>query len=285
MLSRNLRNLFKGAKMVENHMIFASPIFRSFCSVSDSEEHVPKIKRKRRTMKEVAVVLSGCGVFDGTELTEVSSFAIALSQNKANVTYFAPNIEQLHTVNHLTSEQDEVNRNVLVESARIARGDIADIEKLSSDDFDALILPGGFGAAKSLCDFSQKGHDYTVIPQVKDAIADFHASKKPIGAACIASLLIAKSIPDVCVTLGKENKENYPFQDAITAAKEAGARVKDLSVKQVCVDKRNKVATTPAFMKHDATPAEIFNGIQLCVQEIRRMIEKKKKKVVEKNEE
>lgn len=155
-----------------------------------------------------AVVLAGCGVYDGSEITEAVSMLIALSTHGAKYQVFAPNVDQAHVVNHTNGSEMSEKRNVLVESARIARGDVKDLATINSSDFDALLFPGGFGAAKNLSDFGFKGGDMTVNPDVEKALKSFHQSSKVIGLACISPIIAARVFgtkfggPGVTLTLG-----------------------------------------------------------------------------------
>ncbi len=144
-------------------------------------------------MPKVGVVLSGCGVYDGTEVHESVITLLALNRAGAEVQCMAPDMDQLHVINHLTGEEATgETRNVLVEAARIARGDIVDIATVKGGDLDALIFPGGFGAAKNLCDFAVKGADCSVNPEVLRLTKEMVSAKKPVGVICIAPALMAK---------------------------------------------------------------------------------------------
>ena len=146
-------------------------------------------------MKKIGVVLSGCGVYDGAEIHESVITLLAIDKLGAQALCMAPNKNQMHVVNHLTGSVAEgETRNVLVESARIARGQIRDMKEVTVKDFDALILPGGFGAAKNLCDFAVKGKDCAVDPEVKRLVSETLAAKKPVGAICIAPARTGPSV-------------------------------------------------------------------------------------------
>ncbi len=142
--------------------------------------------------KKVAVILSGCGVYDGAEIHESVITLLRLSQRGAQVQCFAPNIAQHHVINHLTGEEMPESRNVLVESARIARGEIKDLREARAEDFDALIVPGGFGAAKNLSDFAIAGAQCQVQPDVLALARGFVDAGKPVGLICIAPAMAAK---------------------------------------------------------------------------------------------
>lgn len=153
----------------------------------------PITEEKEEVMPKVGVILSGCGVYDGAEIHESVITLLALNRAGAEVQCMAPDMDQLHVINHLTGEEVEgEKRNVLVEAARIARGDIVNLATVSSDELDALIFPGGFGAAKNLCDFAVKGTECTVHPDVLRLTREMVSQKKPVGVVCIAPSLMAK---------------------------------------------------------------------------------------------
>lgn len=192
-------------------------------------------------MKKFAVVISGCGVYDGAEIHETVMTMLAIAKAGASYQMFAPDILQHHVINHLTGKEMPEKRNVLVESARIARGNIKPLSEYNPKDFDALILPGGFGVAKNLCTFAFDGADCKVNPEVEKAVKDTHALKKPIGALCIAPALISKLLGDVEVTIG---------QDAGTAQAitKMGAKHVKTTHGEVVIDKKHNVFTTPCYM-------------------------------------
>lgn len=194
-------------------------------------------------MKKVAVILSGCGVFDGAEIHESVLTLLALAKSGAQVKCFAPDIPQLHVVNHLSGEVVESEtRNVLVESARIARGEIKSLAELDTSEFDAVVLPGGFGAAKNLCDFALKGADSKLHPLVLEKCQGFAKSGKPAGYACIAPAMMAEVYGQgVNLTIGND-------QDTAAALSHMGANHIDCPVNDVVIDEQNKVVSTPAYM-------------------------------------
>ena len=192
--------------------------------------------------KKVAVILSGSGVYDGAEIHESVITLLRLDQRGAQVQCFAPNIAQLHVINHLTGEEMPETRNVLVESARIARGNIKDIREADVDDFDALIVPGGFGAAKNLSNFAVEGAGCSVQPQVLELAEAFAEAGKPVGLMCISPALAAKIYgPGVTCTIGNDT-------DTATAMNKMGATHEDCAVTEIIEDKARKLVTTPAYM-------------------------------------
>eukprot|EP01016_Furgasonia_blochmanni_P041800 TRINITY_DN547_c0_g1_i5.p1 TRINITY_DN547_c0_g1~~TRINITY_DN547_c0_g1_i5.p1 ORF type:complete len:293 (-),score=121.55 TRINITY_DN547_c0_g1_i5:332-1210(-) len=223
---------------------------------------------RRKGLKKVAVVLSGSGVYDGTEITEAVATLINLSLKKIQYECFAPNKDQLHVINHITGQPVEgQSRNVLVESARIARGKVRDIKELKATDFDGVIFPGGFGAAKNLSDWAVNGKSFTVDPEVERVIREFHATKRGIGAFCSSPLLVAKILgknsggPGAKLTLGKTGNPAFPYSTAIADAVSLGNENKEKTAKQVVFDGKNILATTPCYMQDTATPADVFEGV------------------------
>ena len=155
-------------------------------------------------MKKIAVVLSGNGVFDGTEIHEATLTLYSIIKNGANYDIFAPNIQQHHVINHITGEEMPDIRNVLIESARIARGKISDLADFKAENYDGLIFPGGFGVAKNLSDFAFNGINCAINKDVEKAIRTMVEQHKPIGALCIAPILFAKILENVDVTIGQD---------------------------------------------------------------------------------
>jgi len=197
-------------------------------------------------MAKVGVILSGCGVYDGSEIHEAVITLLALSKAGADVVCMAPNMEQMHVVNHLTGEvAAEEKRNVLVESARIARGEIKDISTITANDFDALIIPGGFGAAKNLCDFAVNGPDCTVNSDVARLINEVVAAQKPFAALCIAPAVIAKilgqSTNSPQLTIGND-------AGTAQAIEQMGAQHINCPVSEIVVDENLNFVSTPAYM-------------------------------------
>ena len=192
--------------------------------------------------KKVAVILSGCGVYDGAEIHESVITLLRLDQRGAQVQCFAPNIPQLHVIDHLTGEQTSETRNVLVESARIARGQVKDIREADVSEFDALIVPGGFGAAKNLSNFAVEGDKCTVQPEVLALAEAFAEAGKPVGLMCISPALAAKIYgPGVVCTIGN---------DAGTSATvvKMGGTHEECDVHDIVEDTQRKLVTTPAYM-------------------------------------
>lgn len=216
-------------------------------------------------MKKVAVVLSGCGVYDGTEIHESVLTLLYLDQAGAEIRCFAPDRPQVHVINHVNGQPAEgETRNVLVESARIARGDIAPLSTLQMDDYDALIFPGGFGAAKNLCTFASDGDACSIDPDTSRVILDAVAKKKVIGAICISPALVARALKDhnlePVLTIGT---------DAATAGalRAMGAENRPLSVSEIAVDEKNRIVSTPAYMLGTRI-SQISVGIEKLIRQV-----------------
>ncbi|WP_339405075.1 isoprenoid biosynthesis glyoxalase ElbB [Pseudomonas helleri] len=213
------------------------------------------------TQKKVAVILSGCGVYDGAEIHESVITLLRLDQRGAKVQCFAPNIAQHHVINHLTGEEMPESRNVLVESARIARGDIKDISEANVEDFDALIVPGGFGAAKNLSDFAFKGTECAVQPDVLALAEAFAEAGKPIGLMCISPAIAAKIYgPGVVCTIGKD-------ADTAAAVSKMGGEHHECDVSEIVEDKARKLVSTPAYMLANSI-SEAASGINKMVDRV-----------------
>lgn len=210
--------------------------------------------------KTFAIVLSGSGVYDGAEIHEATMTMLAVAQHGAQYSCFAPDIDQMHVMNHYTGKEMNESRNVLVESARIARGNIKPLDELDVKLFDAILFPGGFGVAKNLCSFAVDGVDCSVDSEVERVVREAHGLKMPIGALCIAPVLIAKILGDINVTIGNDTQ-------TINAIGEIGARHTQTTHGQVVVDKDNKIYTTPCYML-DANINQIYEGATQVVKHI-----------------
>jgi enhancing lycopene biosynthesis protein 2 len=212
-------------------------------------------------MGKVGVILSGCGVFDGSEIHEAAATLIALAQHGIEYQCMAPDRE-FDVIDHRTQQPTGEKRNVLTESARIARGDIVDLKDVKGAEYDAFFLPGGFGAAKNLCTFAMKGADCEVDPQVERVLNEANNAGKPIGFICIAPALGAKVFGSkgVKVTIG---------HDAGTAAavSQTGATHVEADAEQIVIDEDHNIVSTPAYMEAQ-NPAQVFAGISALVENI-----------------
>jgi enhancing lycopene biosynthesis protein 2 len=210
--------------------------------------------------KKVGVVLAGCGFYDGAEVHEAVLTLLALQLRGAEAKIAAPDVQQADVINHLTGDEMPETRNVLVESARIARGQIIDLAKLRAADIDALVFPGGFGAAKNLSSFAFDGAKMTVDPEVARIIAEMREAAKPIGFICISPELAAKLIPGVTITVGAKC-------DASDAAELMGAKHVECGVTGTVVDKQHKVVSCPAYMLGPWV-ADVYRGIDELIGEV-----------------
>jgi len=214
-------------------------------------------------MKKIAVVLAGSGVYDGAEIHEATLTLLAITRQGARYQCFAPDIPQAHVVNHLTGEEMPEIRNVLVEAARIARGNIKPLSKYRAADYDAIVFPGGFGAAKNLCTFAFDGVDCVVIPEAENAIKSTVKAGKPVGALCISPVLVAKVLGDVKVTIGED-------KGTAEALKELGATHVNTTHGEIVTDEKYKVVTTPCYML-DATIDQIAIGAENVIKKVLEM--------------
>nr|XP_026693623.1 LOW QUALITY PROTEIN: glutamine amidotransferase-like class 1 domain-containing protein 3A, mitochondrial [Ciona intestinalis] len=217
--------------------------------------------------KKVAVVLSGCGVYDGTEVHEASACLVHLSRAGAEVKMFAPDVEQMHSINHVSGEVMDGGRNVLVESARIGRGMVEPLALLNEADFDALVFPGGFGAAKNLSSWAVDNIDCDVNNEVEKTIKDFHSNKKPIRLTCIAPVLAAKCLPGVEVTLGHAEGDDWPYSGTVGAVQQCGGVHVEKDVTECHVDTNMRIVTTPAYMCNTSVH-RVFDGIGEMVNKL-----------------
>ncbi|XP_054145462.1 putative glutamine amidotransferase-like class 1 domain-containing protein 3B, mitochondrial isoform X2 [Melozone crissalis] len=222
--------------------------------------------------KRVAVLLAGCGVFDGSEIHEASAVLVHLSREGAQAEVYAPNIPQMHVVDHVKGQPTAEQRNVLVESARIARGNIKDLATLDVKGLDALIIPGGFGVAKNLSTWATQGKNCSVSKEVEAVLRAFHAAHKPIGLCCISPVLAAKIFPGCEVTVGHDTDEDvwWPYAKTAEAMKELGCRHINSQVTEAHVDARNRLVSTSAFMCN-APIHQVHDGIGSMVREVLRL--------------
>ncbi len=220
-------------------------------------------------MAKIGVILSGCGVYDGSEIHEAVITLLAIDRAGAEAVCMAPNVDQMHVINHLSGSVAEgERRNVLVESARIARGKIKDIKDVKVSDFDALILPGGFGAAKNLCDFAITGSNCKVQPDVARLLQETVEAQKPLAAICIAPTLLSRVLGDLKrphkLTIGTD-------EGTAQALKTMGSEHIKCPVTECVVDKANKMITSPAYMLAGRI-SEAAEGIEKTVKTLIGMI-------------
>lgn len=216
-------------------------------------------------MKKIAVVLSGCGVFDGAEIHEATLSMLAIAQKGCSYEIFAPDVNQHHVINHITGEEMNESRNVLIESARIARGNITDLDKFNPAEFDGLLFPGGFGAAKNLSTWAFEEANATVLPGVEKAINGMVSLKKPVGALCISPVLLARILGEVHLTIGDD-------EGTIDALESLGAKHVYTSHGEVVYDPEHNLVTTPCYML-DATIDQIAEGANNLVDAMIKMMD------------
>jgi len=212
-------------------------------------------------MKKIGVMLSGCGVYDGAEIHEATLTLLSIDQQGAQAICMAPDMI-FDVVDHITQQPSGEKRNVLTESARISRGNIQNAKDVNTQDIDALIIPGGFGAAKNLSDFAIKGPDATVHPEVQRILDEMLYSKKPIGAICIAPATVAKALSSyhVNVTIGTD-------PGTARAIERTGSKHTQCSVDEICIDDARNIITTPAYMLGPGIK-DVAIGINKLVTEV-----------------
>jgi len=216
--------------------------------------------------KNVGVVLAGCGVYDGSEIHEAVITLLALDRSGAQIICMAPDIPQMHVINHREGQPAAGDaRNVLTESARIARGEIKDMKDVSANNLDALIFPGGFGAAKNLCTFAVDGVNCKVNPDVEHLVKEMHAAKKPMGFICIAPAMAAKilGVHHPKLTIGND-------PGTAEAIENMGGTNIICQVDEIAVDEENKIVSTPAYML-GPTISHVAKGIERCVDKVLEM--------------
>ena len=220
-------------------------------------------------MKKIGVVLSGCGVYDGAEIHEAVITLLAIDRAGAKSVCMAPDIDQIHVINHQNGEEMVgEKRNVLVESARIARGEIRDINAIKVDDIDALVFPGGFGAAKNLSNFAEKGDECDVHPDVMRLVKEFVAKQKPQAALCIAPAMMAKIYESESVkptlTIGND-------KDGISMIEAMGSQHQECVATDFVYDEKNRIVSTPAYMVGKSI-SEVAEGIEKTINKLVSMI-------------
>lgn len=218
----------------------------------------------------VAVLLAGSGHLDGAEIREAVLTLLALDQHGAQAQCVAPNAPQHHVVNHLTGQESPGSRNILEESARIARGEILDLAKANAADFDALVMPGGYGVAKNHCGFAFKGAEAEVRPDVAAFLKGFLDAGKPVGAICIAPALVALALKG----MGRKGTLTIGNDAGCASAIEAlgSHHERHDTAREIAVDEALNLVTTPAYMFGDARISDVWTGIERAVAEVLRRV-------------
>ena len=225
---------------------------------------------------KIGVIFSGSGVFDGTEIQEGVFTLLSIKKVGADSVCYAPDIDQHHVINHITGEEMEESRNVLVESARIARGAIQSLDKYDTSELDALVIPGGFGAAKNLSKWAFSGPDGEINEQVKNAIVAMFTAKKPIAGLCMGPTVIAKALEgtEVGATLTVGTTEAAsPYEiDAISQGMEkTGAHAVMKTIDEIAVDEKNKIVTAPCYMM-EADILQVRNNVQKAIDALVKLV-------------
>ncbi len=215
-------------------------------------------------MANIAVILSGCGVFDGSEINETVLTLLSLEKNDASYQCYAPDMEQHHVIDHISGVEQSSPRNVLVESARITRGNVKPLRDLDEKKYDALIVPGGFGVAKNLCDFALKGEGYSVFNEFQNVMEAFALAKKPAGYMCIAPILLPKVYRNIKCTIGNDKATAKVIENL------SGIHI-DCTVDDIVTDAEHKVVTTPAYMLAENI-YQAHQGIEKLVVKILSMV-------------
>jgi enhancing lycopene biosynthesis protein 2 len=223
------------------------------------------MKKEDEMAQKVGVLLAGCGVYDGSEIHEAVLTLYFLARAGAEIVCMAPNADQLHVIDHRSQQETGETRNILVESARIARGDIRDLADVRSEEIDALIIPGGFGAAKNLSNFAVKGPEAEVHPEVARILSEMTAAGKPVGAICIAPATLTRALAERGpeVTIGTD-------PGTAAAIESMGGRHVSCSVDEIHVDEKNRIVTTPAYMIGPGI-TDVAAGIEKLVDQIMAM--------------
>jgi enhancing lycopene biosynthesis protein 2 len=225
---------------------------------------------------KAAVFLSGCGVYDGAEIQESVLTLLSLKQNGFNYQCFAPDVAQHHVINHRTGKETGETRNVLVEAARIARGEIKPLSDYCAADFDAVVLPGGFGVAKNFSKWAFDGPQGEILPEVAQALRDTVAAKKAIAALCMAPTTLARAIgkegPSLTMTVGTATEASpYPIADISAGMATLGMNTAACSADQVCVDATNRVVTVPCYMM-EADILTVARGIAAGMEALKKLV-------------
>lgn len=219
---------------------------------------------------KIAVLLSGCGVYDGVEIQEAVLSMLAIQEAGHSYQCIGLNKKQHHVINHLTGEEMPEERNMLVEAARIARGDILDLTQIKHDTYDALLIPGGFGSAKNFSDWAFKGPEGTIDSDIKHLILEFHRAKKVLIALCISPVLLAKAFEGsgigLKLTLGTtEEPSPYDIAEMHEGIEKIGATGQNKSIKEITVDSANKIICAPCYMM-EVQLIEIYQNVRIAIQ-------------------
>jgi enhancing lycopene biosynthesis protein 2 len=220
--------------------------------------------------KKIAVILSGCGVFDGSEIQEVVFTLLAIAENGGTYQCFAPDMQQHHVLNHITGEEMPETRNVLIESARIARGQILSLKTFRAENFDGLVIPGGFGAAKNLTQWAFKGPEGEIQEDVKRSIATMVAAQRPVVGLCMGPTVIAKALEGSLVkphlTVGTDKDPSpYEISAISTGMGKTGAVAEMKTIDEILIDSDNKIITAPCYMM-EADIVQVKKNVEQAIK-------------------
>ncbi len=216
------------------------------------------------------ILLSGCGVYDGAEIQEATMAMLAIKEAGHEYQCISLNKEQHHVINHLTGEEIDQRRNMMVESARIARGEVVEVKNISPADIDALVIPGGFGSAKNFSKWAFLGPEGEIDAEIKLLIVNMVNVGKPVCALCVSPVVVAKALEgsgiSANMTLGSD-QESSPYDIAgFNGGIEAvGAKAEMKTIKEILVDETNKIVTAPCYMM-DANILEIRNNVKQAIE-------------------
>ena len=220
-------------------------------------------------MPKIGVVLSGCGAQDGAEIHESVITLLALDRAGADVKIMAPDMNQFHVINHLTDEEMDTSRNILIESARIARGNVVDVATVTGDELDALVFPGGTGMAKNIFDYAMAGAECTIINDVQRLTMEILEAGKPLGAICIAPVMVAK----ILQKMGRNGKVTGGCNEGISNdIQTMGIETESVGPGDIVIDEKNKIVTTPAYVEAQSIK-EAAEGIEKLVDKVLEMIQ------------
>jgi enhancing lycopene biosynthesis protein 2 len=222
---------------------------------------------------KIGVLLSGCGVYDGAEIQEAVFTLLAIDEIGAEAVCISIDKPQHHVVNHITGEAMPEMRNMLIESARIARGSILAINDVQPGDIDALVIPGGFGSAKNFTDWAFNGPDGTILPEVKLLLVNLFNIGKPIAALCVSPVVLAKALEGSAihaeVTIGSTHEASpYDIESFSEGLRKTGLKTSMKNTREIQVDSANKIVTAPCYMM-DATISEVRKNIRTAIEALR----------------
>ena len=225
----------------------------------------------------IGVLLSGNGVYDGSEIHESVFTLLAIDENRGEAVCMAPNIDQHHVVNHISGDEMPEKRNVLIEAARIARGAISDLAEISVENLDALVIPGGFGAAKNLTKWAFNGPDGEIEPDVKRIISEMVKAGKPIVGICMGPTVIAKALEGAGLkehlSVGTtEEASPYEIDDISKGLEKAGAVAEMKSINEISIDETNTIICAPSYMM-EGSITDVRNNIKQGIDELFEMLE------------